>query len=175
MHCRDFKENHVAFVDDTMAGVELVEMRRHLAECGSCARHDAKIRRALFLVRNLPTIQPSADFAARLETRLAESLLDPLPQGGIRKRAVLAATLAAAVMLAYIATTLYQVESTRDLMMAPVIASVPESEMAPLTSAPAAIVASAPAGLAIWPAAVFAEQAPVRFAHTRFATANLAR
>ena len=88
---------------------------------------------------------------------------------------IVVAALAAAVMLAYIATTLYQVESTRDLMMAPVIASVPESEMAPLTLAPAAIVASAPAGLAIWSAAVFAEQAPVRFAHARFASANLGR
>lgn len=175
MHCRDFKEKHVAFVDDTMAGVELVEMRRHLAECDSCARHDANIRRALFLVKNLPTIEPSSGFTARLEARLAESLANPLPAGGVRKRAVAVAAMAAAVMLAYIATTLYQVESTRDLMMAPVIASVPESEMTPLTSAPAAVVASAPAGLAIWPAAVFAEQAPVHFAHARFASANLGR
>ncbi|HVT04028.1 MAG TPA: hypothetical protein VHL58_11725, partial [Thermoanaerobaculia bacterium] len=157
-------------MDDTLAGIELVEMQRHTNDCPGCARRDANIRRALLLARNLPTIQPSPGFAFRLEARLAESLLLPTGQGAMRKRVAAAATLAAAAMIGFIATTLYRVESPRDLMMAPIIASVPESEIMPISSPPAAIVASASAGLAIWPAAVFAEQAPVHFAHVRFAT-----
>jgi hypothetical protein len=175
MHCRDFKEKHVGFVDDTLAGVERVAMQRHVSECADCARHDAKIRRSLLLVRNLPTIQPSPGFALRLEAKLAEALLTPIRSSTIGKRVMAAATLAAVAMIGYIATTLYKVEQTRDLMLAPVVASVPESEMASFTSPPAAILASAPAGLAIWPAAVFAEQAPIHFARARFATASLTR
>ena len=45
-------------------------MQRHVAECGSCARHDAAIRRALLLFRNMPRIEPSSEFASRLEARL---------------------------------------------------------------------------------------------------------
>lgn len=175
MHCRKFRNKHVAFVDDTLAGVESSEMRAHLAECADCAAHDAKIRRALLLVRNLPTIQPSPDFSKRLEARIAASLGAPISYRGIRKRVTAAATLAAAAMIGYIAVTLYRVESTRDLLMAPVIASMPESELNPLATPPDALIASAPAGLAIWPAAMFAEQAPVRFATARFAATTFTR
>jgi hypothetical protein len=175
MHCREFKDKHVAFVDDTLAGVESAEMQAHTIDCSQCARHDALIRRSLMLVRNLPTIQPSAGFSARLEARIAESLVTPIGRGAIRKRVTAGATLAAAAMIGYIAFTLYRVETPRDLPMAPVIASIPESEMAPLSPAPAALIASAPAGLAIWPAALFAEQAPARFAHSRFTDASLRR
>jgi anti-sigma factor RsiW len=70
MDCREFCDQHVAYVDDTLAGIELVRMQRHMAECDSCAKHDAKIRRSLLLFRNLPPIQPSPDFSERLEARL---------------------------------------------------------------------------------------------------------
>lgn len=172
MDCREFKEKHVAFVDDTLAGVERVGMHLHADECPTCAKHDANIRRALFLVRNLPTIEPSADFQVRLRAKLDASLITPLGTAGVRGRAAAAATLAAAAMLGYIAMTLYKVEMPRDLVMAPVVASTPESDLAPISIPPAAIVASAPAGLAIWPSAMFAEQAPVHFAHARLANVN---
>jgi hypothetical protein len=170
MHCREFKQKHIGFVDDTLAGVELVEMRRHLDECSSCARLDAKIRRALLLVRNLPAVEVSADFSERLNARLSKCReLDARPRS-IRKGMAAAMTLAAAAMIGYIALTLQKVEQSSDLLMAPVIASAPESEMTPISSPPPALVAAVPAGLAIWPAALFAEEAPVRFAHARFAS-----
>lgn len=175
MHCREFNDKHFAFVDDTLAGIELVEMQGHMGECGVCARHDAKIRRALLLVRNLPIIQPSPDFASRLEAKLASSLAIPLSCPGVRKRVTAGATLVAAALIGYIAMTLHEIESPRDLIMAPVMAAVPESEMAPIASPAAAIIASAPAGLAIWPAALFAEQAPVHFARARFASSGSTR
>jgi hypothetical protein len=73
MDCRDFQENHFAFVDDTLPGVELVGMQMHLNECEKCAKHDANVRRSLMLFRNLPSIEPSADFSLRLQQKLAQA------------------------------------------------------------------------------------------------------
>jgi len=178
MDCREFCDKHVAFVDDTLPGIELVRMQRHIAECEICAKHDAKIRRALLLFRNLPSIEPSADFAERLEARIkrecsGEHLLVSA-QRNLRRGAI-AATLASAVMLGYIASTLSRTSSPRDLVMAPVVATLPEPELTPITTSTPAIVTSVSAGLTIWPAAVFAEQAPVRFAHSRLELANYTR
>ena len=170
MDCRDFCEQHVAYVDDTLAGIELVRMQRHIAECESCAKHDAKIRRALLLFRNLPSIEPSPDFSLRLEERIRECQSDNIlasAQRNLRYGAI-AATIASVAMLGYIGTTLYnRADTPRDLMMAPVVAMMPEPEYAPITTSTPAIVTSVSAGLSIWPAALFAEQAPVRFAHSK--------
>jgi anti-sigma factor RsiW len=181
MDCREFSEKHLAFVDDTLAGIELVRMQRHTAECEACAKHDAKIRRALLLFRNLPAIEPSTDFAERLAARLQEAheddLLRETTTRNLRRGAVAAtfATLASAAMLAYIGNTLYQTEMTRDVVMPPVVAVATEPDLAPITTSTPAIVTSASAGLAIWPVALFAEEAPVRFAQSRFELAKLSR
>jgi hypothetical protein len=178
MDCREFSEKHLAFVDDTLAGIELVRMQRHMSECESCARHDAKIRRALLLFRNLPAIEPSEGFSDRLEARLHEEqdneLLLATTRRNLTKGAV-AATIASVAMLAYIGSTLYQTDVTRDLVMSPVVATATAPELDPITTSTPAIVASAPAGLAIWPVALFAEEAPVRFAQSRFELANRSR
>jgi hypothetical protein len=79
-------------------------------------------------------------------------------------------------MLGYIATTLYHhTDAPRDLVMSPVIATIPEPELIPIGTSTPAIVASVTAGLTIWPAALFAEQAPVRFAHSKLELANYTR
>ena len=177
MDCRDFCDQHLAYVDDTLAGIELVRMQRHIAECESCAKHDAKIRRALLLFRNLSPIEPSADFSHRLEARLKECQREQLvhTQRNLRIGAV-AATLASAVMLGYIGTALYDHASPPgDIVMAPVVATIPEPEIMPITSSAPAIVASVSAGLTIWPAALFAEQVPVGFAHSKLELANYTR
>jgi anti-sigma factor RsiW len=177
MDCREFCDQHVAFVDDTLAGIELVRMQRHLAECEICAKHDAKIRRALLLFRNLPSIEPSIDFSERLEARLRSSQNNDLfvaTQRNLRRGAI-AATVASAVMLGYIGTTLFQPDTPHDLMMPPVVASIPEPELTPITTSTPAIFASVSAGLTIWPAALFAEQVPVRFARSSLELANYTR
>ena len=178
MDCREFSDKHVAFVDDTLAGIELVRMQRHIAECECCAKQDAKIRRALLLFRNLPSIEPSADFSERLQARLrreakCEHLLETT-QRNLRRGAV-AATLASAAMLGYIATTLYHSQTPRDIVMPPVVATLPEPDFIPIATSSPAIVTSVSAGLSIWPAAMFAEQAPVRFAHSKLELANYTR
>jgi len=177
MDCREFCDQHVAFVDDTLAGIELVRMQRHIAECENCARQDAKIRRSLLLFRNLPSIEPSADFTHRLEVRLRECHNEQLEhtQRNLRFGAI-AATLASAIMLGYIGTTLYgHASAPRDLVMPPVVATIPEPEFTPITTSAPAIVTSVSAGLSIWPAALFAEQVPVRFAHSKLELANFTR
>jgi anti-sigma factor RsiW len=177
MDCREFCDQHLAFVDDTLAGIELVRMQRHLMECESCAKHDAKIRRALLLFRNLPSIELSPDFSQRLEARLRSSKNDNrfvTTQRNLRRGAI-AATVASAVMLGYIGTTLSHSDAPRDFMMAPVVATVPEPELTPIATSTPAIVASVSAGLTIWPAALFAEQVPVRFAHSSLELANYTR
>jgi hypothetical protein len=178
MDCREFFDRHVAFVDDTLPGIELVRMQTHIAECENCAKQDAKVRRALLLFRNLPSIELSADFSQRLEARLRHECegeeLFASTQRNLRRGAI-AATLASAVMLGYIATTLSHANSSRDLVMPPVVATLPEPELTPITTSTPAIVTSVSAGLTIWPAAVFAEQAPVRFAHSKLELANYTR
>ncbi len=178
MDCREFCDQHVAFVDDTLAGIELVRMQRHIAECESCAKHDARIRRALLLFRNLPSIEPSADFSERLEARLRECHGEHLlatTQRNLRRGAI-AAALASAAMLGYIGTTLYHsTDAPPDLLMHPVVATIPDPELTPITTSTPAIVASVSSGLTIWPAALFAEQVPVRFAHSRLELTNYTR
>lgn len=178
MDCREFCDQHVAFVDDTLAGIELVRMQRHIAECEHCARRDATIRRSLLLFRNLPSIEPSPEFSKRLEARLRNCQSDDpfvANQRNLRLGAIVA-TIASALMLAYIGTTLSQSDTPpRDLVMPPVVASIPEPELTPITTSAPAIVASVSAGLTIWPAALFAEQVPVRFAHSRLELANYTR
>jgi hypothetical protein len=178
MDCREFFDKHVAFVDDTLPGIELVRMQTHIAECDICAKQDAKVRRALLLFRNLPSIEPSADFSQRLEARLRRECegedVFASTQRNLRRGAI-AATLASAAMLGYIATTLSHANSSRDLVMPPVVATLPEPELTPITTSSPAIVTSVSAGLTIWPAAVFAEQAPVRFAHSKLELANYTR
>src|SRR5215218_10317155 len=70
MDCRAFRKHHLAFVDNTMSDAELVAMHHHLAECEGCSRHDTAVRRGLLVFRNLPAIQPSADFKQRLHSKL---------------------------------------------------------------------------------------------------------
>lgn len=75
MDCSAFRRHHVAYVDDTLPGDLVVAAVRHVAECPACARHDTAVRRSLLLARNLARdvapLECSADFAVRLEARLA--------------------------------------------------------------------------------------------------------
>jgi hypothetical protein len=61
-------------------------MQRHLLECEQCAAHDAKIRRALLLFRNLPAVEPSSDFYSRLHARIESEHTTALTQPAIAAR-----------------------------------------------------------------------------------------
>lgn len=166
MDCREFRERHFAFVDDTLPGVELVGMQMHLTECDGCARQDAVVRRSLMLFRSLPTIEPSPGFSLRLQQRLDDmKLADAMLERSTRSRK-LAVTVAitSVAMLGYIGVSLRQIDYPRDIVLPPVVALARDPGSVAMSSPAPEMVASVPAGLPIWTAALFAEQAPVHFA-----------
>ena len=174
MNCREFRHKHDAYVDDTLSGVEIEAMGRHLRLCEPCAALDTRIRRSLLLARNLPTIGPSAAFSERLQLRLAyeRALQARAPQGArhdaiampTRHRAPFftGAYVALAAGIAMAAGLTVTVSLTNDddgaIRLAPVVASLPEPE--PSLLATPAMVASMPAGMPVWPAVFVAQQAP---------------
>ncbi len=106
MNCRSFRKMHVTYVDGLMDERQAAQMDAHLDECEHCARWNTAIRRGLLVARNLPAIQPSPDFMARLEMRLAsaDSLVrTPTPiRAGYRKGVVRAAVAVAIAVSAVV-------------------------------------------------------------------------
>lgn len=159
---------HCAYVDDTLAGVELVRMQRHIAECPACAEMDTRVRRSLLLVRNLPPIEPSADFGARLEERLRRCRLEEAHATGASFRTVgVIGAVASVMMMAYMAESLHMSggsNAPRDIVLPPVIAIATPPVRAgsvataqPDTSSVPMIVGSMSAGMPMWSAALLAE------------------
>ena len=157
MRCSEFRDLHCSFVDDTLAGVELVRMQRHIAECADCARLDAGVRRSLMLVRSLKPIEPSAEFSYKLDARLRECRLHQGhgSSGKFRTVAVIGA-IASLIMMGYVAETMKAADQKvpMDIVLPPAIAMAvpPDTTPAPF------IVASVSTGIPIWPAAVLVEQ-----------------
>ena len=171
MNCREFRRKHDAYVDDTLSGLEVDAMALHLRFCPECARSDTRLRRALLLAHNIPTIEPSASFADRLQTRLQQERAIMASHGarhGIdegRWRSFgpgTYAALATGVALVASVALASRLAEPAPIRLAPVVASRPEPE--PSTLATAAMVASMPAGFSVWPAVHVAQQAPWHFA-----------
>jgi len=172
MDCRSFRNQHVAFVDDTLPGVDIVRMDRHRIECAKCARLDADIRRSLLLIRNnFPTIQPSAGFSLRLASRLeserTRSALPPPFFRGPGMQGFLSMSIGL-VALGLVAITLAEAPSGRMTARLPAVVFRPDG--APLgvntvlPVAPPAFVVSVSTGMAVWPALLLMEEAQARYA-----------
>jgi hypothetical protein len=171
MDCREFGKKHLAFVDDTLSAVDTAAMQRHLHVCSRCARHDTRIRRGLLLARNLPIIQPSADFMERLHARLRE--LGPIDRYAVAApsyRAFSASTFST-VAASIMAVTLLAGVLLRDdapdaeLRLPPVVASMPEPEPASAPVASPVYVASFMTGMPVWPAVMHAGEASLHMAN----------
>ena len=181
MDCQTFRANHLAFVDDTLNEQGLVAMQRHLAECAACTRHDLSVRRGLMVLRNLPPIEPSPDFAARLAARLRDERLaaeraavarrrvDPLVRATrIPPFAAAAASVLLAGTLVFGANAYLDAERTilasaipAEGVLPPVVASTPAFEPSPAASS--MFLAGTSTGVALWSAALLVEQAPAHF------------
>lgn len=147
------------------------EMREHLRNCSECARHDTRIRRSLMLVRNLPCIEPSPDFRARLDARLRAVALEPaIPVPKPMRFSVRAfASIAAGVaFVTYLASDLVRRSEPMEITMAPVVATLPQSE--PMHVATPAMVAAVPTGMSVWPAIMLASQAQIQFVAAELAS-----
>jgi hypothetical protein len=179
MNCRQFRKQHVAFVDDTVSGLERAQMHDHLLRCAWCARHDARVRRSLLLVRNLPPIQPSADFRERLHSRVITAALMP-ERAIVRRWTNTGIAVAAAVLISVgiAARSAANAESSVTLSLPPVVASVPEPRPSivesPVLAMPA-VMASFSTGIALWPAAIVADEAAEYFANAAFMQTSLTR
>jgi hypothetical protein len=174
MDCREFRNKHVAFVDDLLSAVEMRAMHGHRASCARCSRHDTAIRRSLLIVRNLPPIEPSPDFMVRLNERLDQlgpsarvDLVAPRPH--LPSAGAFAALAAGVVAVAYMAIeTNHYFVSGAEAPPTPTIASVPVLEPTIPSFANSAFVASVPTGMPVWPAVLMAGQSPLHFASLDF-------
>ena len=177
MDCRQFRNKHVAFVDDVLPAIDMEAMRRHLTRCPKCSRQDTAIRRSLMLVRNLPTIEPSSDFMNRLSARLAEigppsyeeltSSRAVLPS--FRSFVVLAAGIGAIAVISIEASRYFVASvTTRPVVPIAVAPAATTIDSTPTSAANAAIVASVPTGIPVWPAVLMVGEAPLRFANMEF-------
>jgi anti-sigma factor RsiW len=180
MDCRQFRNKHVAFVDDVLPAVEMRAMHQHRASCPRCSRHDTMIRRSLLLVRNLRPIEPSPDFMVRLNERIAhmgpEAHDDVFPsRPSFASAGAFAALAAGVVAVAYMAMeTSHYFAPLNEAHTVAVAATVPALEPTP-TLTNAAFVASVPTGIPVGPAMLMASQAPMHFASLDFHDSVLER
>ena len=174
MNCREFRRRHDAYVDDTLSGVDIDAMTRHLRLCAACARIDTRVRRALLIVRNLPAIEPSRAFSARLEARL-EVERAAMRQLGVMEQEVSApwrptmttttyAALAAGVLAAASFAAASFAPARHDVARLESVIAARSAAPAPASLAGPTIVAAMPAGMPLWPAVFVAQEAPWHFA-----------
>jgi hypothetical protein len=181
MDCREFGKKHLAFVDDTLSAVDTAAMRHHLRLCRCCAQQDTRIRRGLLLARNLPIIQPSADFMERLNARLRE--IGPIDRYAVATpiyrsfpAVTFSAVAASIVVVALLAGGLLRNSPVEtQLRLPPVVASVPEPEPASAPVASPVYVASFMTGMPVWPAVMHAGEASLHMANVEFRQASLTR
>ena len=168
MDCKEFRDKHAKYVDLMCSAVEEREFRDHARHCRKCARHDTVVGRSLLLVRNLPVIQPSADFQARLEAKLravsAVTVAPPPIRSAYRAFAALAAGVAFVTYLA--AERLMQPPAP--LRMSPVVATLPAVESGHVATP--TFVATVPTGMSVWPAIMAASQAQMHFVAAELAS-----
>jgi len=86
LSCRQFRHQHVEFVDGLLPEGTMRALRTHRDECACCSQHDVRIRRSLLVLQALPVIEPSHDFRARLSARLQRDAaeLRPVRPRGVR-------------------------------------------------------------------------------------------
>ncbi len=171
MDCRSFRKEHLAYLDDTLSGEQTRAAQHHVMACNACAAHDTLVRRSLMIARSMPTIEPSAEFQARLRTRLAACRDEPLVLPSrtamlLRSPRTLAAVAAGAVFGTLMWRGLNSAP-THQLSMQPVIATQPAVlQQNPYMSA--ALMQAMSTGNPVWPAAVIIDDATTHFVNTDF-------
>jgi hypothetical protein len=178
MDCREFRVRHVGFVDDTLPAVEMQEMQEHLRTCARCSRHDTVVRRGLLIVRNLPQIQPSPDFMAKLNARLAglrmrDSRLEVRRSFRFASGAF-AALAAGLALIGYLALeAVNRLSRPVEVRLPPVVATAPAPEAPQSLLENPAFVASFSAGMPVWSGVLMADQAPQHLTNAELREAAL--
>ncbi len=186
MDCKSFRKQHLAYLDDTMPGDEMAAAQHHVMVCDGCAAHDTLVRRSLMVARSMPTLEPSADFQARLRARLAEcrdecrdernataastALLNAPRSAASRSTRVVMAVTASAMLGAFVWQG-WTGASAPELSMQPVIASQPAMPT-PVPYITPELMQAMATGNPVWPAAMIIEDAPTRFVSNDFTLAT---
>ena len=188
MDCRSFKKKHDAFLDDTLPGIETIEMQEHVRACARCSRHDAEIRRSLFLLRNLPSVEVSSGFVQRLRARIAveqETQSIPAPTSIHARGPSMGAFLGVACAVVAVGILSLSVANRSDSSSTPSVYSVTSTQPQEMSftddpvravegnvAAPA-YAASMSTGMPVWPALLLAEEGSLRFATSEVRAVDL--
>ena len=165
MNCREFKSKHVGFVDDVLCAADMAAMRGHVRVCARCSTLDIRIRRSLMVVRNLPQIEASPDFYARLIERLKHAPAPPATQSFASTAArfvVVSAALAAAVYFA-MAGSARSAAPHEVVVPAQTVATRIERVSSPISNPE--LVPAVPAGVPVWPAMFMVGELPMHLAN----------
>jgi anti-sigma factor RsiW len=173
MKCREFKSNHVGFIDDLLSAADMAEMRRHLVACPACATLDTRIRRSLLVVRNLPRIEPSADFFAKLTEALKQAPAAEPPHRAFATGAAFAAVTTALAAAVYFAVAILPSREPDAVPMA--VAQTPTVNIVPLPMSDVSIAASVSAGVPVWPAMFMVGELPTHLASAELLDTTLGR
>ncbi|MBY0490171.1 MAG: zf-HC2 domain-containing protein [Gemmatimonadaceae bacterium] len=179
MDCKQFRKQHLAYLDDTLPGEVMAAAQRHVMQCDGCAAHDTLVRRSLMVARSLPTLEPSADFQQKLRARLAECRtecrqereayrLDHAPHlerraGGFApgRSSRMVVAVAASAVLGILAYQAVQVATATPRSMQPVIAASP-TPVQPSPYLTPQMVQAMSTGNPMWPAAMMVDDAPMQ-------------
>jgi hypothetical protein len=170
MDCRAFRKKHLAFVDDTLPGVDIVQMQAHITACARCAQTDLAVRRSLLVVRNhLSPIEPSSDFSERLSARLEReryNLSGTSPLFGSTSWTGFAAMCGGVIAVGVLAIAMGEPPAAAMGTRLPVVVleATPATpgQYDPMPDATPAFVATVSTGMAILPALLLAEEVPFR-------------
>jgi anti-sigma factor RsiW len=107
MDCGTFLDGYSDFRDGQLTLPDRVAFEAHLRECASCARYDRVMDGGVKVLRDLPELEVSSDFAERLQHRLWHEQDDMAAARARRarrsSRRVAAAGMAAAASIAAVA------------------------------------------------------------------------
>lgn len=183
MDCRTFRKHHLSYLDDTLSGDLMADAQLHIMNCDTCAAHDTMVRRSLMLVRNLPSIEPSQAFSARLQERLAQckahpstsddayldGFLDaPSERSGMRVVTGSRLWLAMAAGVTVVGTVALRstIVQATELELAPVMASAPALPPVAPSMVSVELMQAMASGNPMWSMALLLEDAPAHFLAT---------
>jgi hypothetical protein len=174
MNCREFKSLHVGYIDDVLPAADMAEMRRHIGVCVPCGNLDVRIRRSLLVMRNLPQIEPSADFFVRLNLALQQA---PAPAPARQPVAIATTFLLATTAIAaavYFAMAIGVNRTGPQRLAAPTAVAASTPAPASLIN-DAALVAAVPAGVPVWPAMFMVGELPMQMANAELLENGIGR
>jgi anti-sigma factor RsiW len=71
MNCSDVSKNLVAYLDRRASSADRLDVERHLSTCADCHKRAEEFRALMGVLDEMPVIEPSFGFDARMRQRVA--------------------------------------------------------------------------------------------------------